>query len=114
MSLHPLKHISGSSLPGNPKKRTEGIGRFSTRTSAYLSIGAVLVVVTVESEHELWVVDPHLHPDPLGAVKEVYDTDERGWITQVSLLTATSGRYPPCPYDKYGVNTKNSFNTPPS
>ena len=97
MSLHPL-HYTIKCRPHSEqpeKKCLDGISRFSPHTSVYLALGAFLVAVVVEGEPDLWVVDPHLHPDPVPVIKEVYDNDERGRITQVIILTATSSHYSP-------------------
>jgi hypothetical protein len=91
MSYSPLQYtIESNHQSEQPKiRRIDGITRFSPHSSVYLHVGALLVMVMVEGEPELWVVDTQLHPDPAGAIKEVYDYEESGWITQVIVLKAT-------------------------
>ena len=92
MNLSPLQYtIECHPHSEQPEKKClDGISRFSPHTSVYLTIGAFLVAVVVEGEPELWVVDPHTHPDPVPVIKEVYDYEESGWITQVIVLKTTS------------------------
>ena len=75
MNLSPLQYtIECHPHSEQPEKKClDGISRFSPHTSVYLTIGAFLVAVVVEGEPELWVVDPHTHPDPVPVIKEVYD-----------------------------------------
>jgi len=97
MNLSPLQYtIECRPHSEQPEKRcVDGISRFSPHSSVYLAIGALLVAVVVEGEPELWVVDAEFHPDPVAVIKEVYDYEETGWITQVIILKATSSHYSP-------------------